>query len=264
MTPIAPDLAIVVFGVATLGWTVLPILGFGNDETLDPQRLATLPLSRRQLVSGVLAASLVGVAPLATLVALSGALRRPRAHPGVRRADRAGGRGDPALVRGRVAHARRAARADPAIAPRSRLHDPRDNAARAHAAAPRAVRGSRLTRSRLSSGRRADRRPRAATPRSPGAAPRHRTPRAGTISRRSDSSPRSAALIARAALGLGARPRTRAHEPRRTGRGARGRHEESRPGSSPGPCRSSRTTASARPQPRTCGTSHAIRAGGLR
>ncbi len=70
----APQIAIVVFGVATLGWTILPILGFGNDETLDPQRLATLPLSRRQLVSGVLSASLVGVAPLATLVALSGAL----------------------------------------------------------------------------------------------------------------------------------------------------------------------------------------------
>jgi ABC-2 type transport system permease protein len=69
----APDLAIVVFAVATLGWTVLPILGFGNDETLDPQRLATLPLSRRQLVTGVLAASLLGVAPVATLVAFSGA-----------------------------------------------------------------------------------------------------------------------------------------------------------------------------------------------
>jgi len=53
---------------------VLPILGFGNDETLDPQRLATLPLTRRQLVTGVLAASLLGVAPLATLIALSGAL----------------------------------------------------------------------------------------------------------------------------------------------------------------------------------------------
>ncbi|MGO9873621.1 MAG: hypothetical protein ACLPVY_07450 [Acidimicrobiia bacterium] len=69
----APDFAIVVFAFATLGWTVLPILGFGNDETLDPQRLATLPLSRRQLVTGVLAASVLGVAPVATLVALSGA-----------------------------------------------------------------------------------------------------------------------------------------------------------------------------------------------
>jgi ABC-2 type transport system permease protein len=71
--PTGPDLAIVVFGTATLGWTIFPVLGFGNDETLDPQRLATLPLSRRQLVSGVLAASLVGVAPLATLFAFSGA-----------------------------------------------------------------------------------------------------------------------------------------------------------------------------------------------
>jgi len=69
-----PDLAIVVFGLATLGWAIFPVLGFGTDETLDPQRLETLPLTRWQLVSGVLAASLVGVAPLATLFAFSGAL----------------------------------------------------------------------------------------------------------------------------------------------------------------------------------------------
>jgi ABC-2 type transport system permease protein len=73
-TAYAEDVAIVVFGLATLGWTIFPVLGFGTDETLDPQRLATLPLTRRQLVTGVFAASLVGVAPLATLVALSGAL----------------------------------------------------------------------------------------------------------------------------------------------------------------------------------------------
>ena len=54
-----PDLAIVVFGLATLGWTIFPVLGFGNDETLDPQRLATLPLTRLQLVTGVLTASLL-------------------------------------------------------------------------------------------------------------------------------------------------------------------------------------------------------------
>jgi ABC-2 type transport system permease protein len=72
--PTGDSVAIVVFGIATLGWTVLPILGFGNDETLDPQRLATLPLTRRQLVTGVLAASLVGVAPLATFIAFTGAL----------------------------------------------------------------------------------------------------------------------------------------------------------------------------------------------
>lgn len=70
----APDFAIVVFGLATLGWAIFPVLGFGTDETLDPQRLETLPLTRGQLVRGVLAASLVGVAPLATLIAFSGAL----------------------------------------------------------------------------------------------------------------------------------------------------------------------------------------------
>lgn len=69
-----PNVAVVVFGLATLGWTFFPILGFGNDETLDPQRLATIPLTRRQLVTGVLAASLVGVAPAATLLAFAGAL----------------------------------------------------------------------------------------------------------------------------------------------------------------------------------------------
>ena len=68
-----PDLAVVLFGLTTVGWTFFPVLGFGNDETLDPQRLATIPLTRRQLVSGVLAASLVGVAPLATLIAFCGA-----------------------------------------------------------------------------------------------------------------------------------------------------------------------------------------------
>jgi len=69
-----PNIAVIVFGLATVGWTFFPILGFGNDETLDPQRLATIPLTRRQLVTGVLAASLVGVAPLATLIAFAGAL----------------------------------------------------------------------------------------------------------------------------------------------------------------------------------------------
>ena len=102
-----PDVAVVVFGLATLGWTVFPILGFGNDETLDPQRLATLPLSRRQLVSGVLAASLVGVAPLATLVAFSGALHRLHARRRLDGPDRRRHRGIAAHVRGRVAHARR-------------------------------------------------------------------------------------------------------------------------------------------------------------
>ncbi|HEX4775341.1 MAG TPA: hypothetical protein VFW74_01080 [Acidimicrobiia bacterium] len=70
----ARDATVVLFGSVTLGWTILPILGFGTDETLDPQRLWLLPLSRRRLIGGLLVASLVGLAPVATLFGLSGAL----------------------------------------------------------------------------------------------------------------------------------------------------------------------------------------------
>ncbi len=72
--PIAPDATLVVFAAITLAWTVVPLLGFGTDETLDPQRLALLPLRRGQLLRGLLAAALVGVAPIATACALCGAL----------------------------------------------------------------------------------------------------------------------------------------------------------------------------------------------
>src|SRR5688500_2507481 len=41
-----------VFGFTALflGWLVFPLMAFGTDETLDPSRLALLPLSRRQLM----------------------------------------------------------------------------------------------------------------------------------------------------------------------------------------------------------------------
>jgi ABC-2 type transport system permease protein len=70
----ARDAVIVVFAAVTVGWTVFPLLGFGTDETLDPQRLALLPLRQGELLRGLLAASLVGVAPIATAIALSGAI----------------------------------------------------------------------------------------------------------------------------------------------------------------------------------------------
>jgi ABC-2 type transport system permease protein len=57
----------------TIGWATLPLLGFGSDETLDPTRLALLPLSRRQLMAGLIAASLVGIGPIATAAVLAGA-----------------------------------------------------------------------------------------------------------------------------------------------------------------------------------------------
>jgi ABC-2 type transport system permease protein len=70
----APDTTLVVFAAVTLAWTVVPLLGFGTDETLDPQRLALLPLRRGELLTGLLASSLTGVAPVATAVALTGAV----------------------------------------------------------------------------------------------------------------------------------------------------------------------------------------------
>lgn len=64
----------VLFGAAlTLGWVTFPLLGFGSDETLDPTRLELLPLTRRDEMTGLLAASIIGIGPLATLLALAGA-----------------------------------------------------------------------------------------------------------------------------------------------------------------------------------------------
>ena len=69
-----PAIAVIGFTGLFLGWTCLPILGFGSDETLDPSRVSLFPLTRRDLMTGLLAASFVGVAPLATLLGLSGGL----------------------------------------------------------------------------------------------------------------------------------------------------------------------------------------------
>jgi ABC-2 type transport system permease protein len=55
-----------------LGWLLLPLVFFGVDESLDPARFALLPLSRRTLVTGLLAAALVGVPTIATGLATSG------------------------------------------------------------------------------------------------------------------------------------------------------------------------------------------------
>jgi ABC-2 type transport system permease protein len=56
----------------TLGWLLLPLLYFGVDETIDPARFALLPISRRTLLRGMLAAALTSVPSAATAVALLG------------------------------------------------------------------------------------------------------------------------------------------------------------------------------------------------
>jgi ABC-2 type transport system permease protein len=59
-------------GLLVLGWLILPLVFFGVDETLDPARFALLPLRRRTLVTGMIAAALVGTPALAALIATAG------------------------------------------------------------------------------------------------------------------------------------------------------------------------------------------------
>ncbi len=68
------DLAVVLFSSLVAGWVVLPILTFSSDDLLDPSRLALLPLTRRQLLTVMGVGALVGVPPVATLLAASGLL----------------------------------------------------------------------------------------------------------------------------------------------------------------------------------------------
>ena len=52
------------------GWVTLPVIIFPLDENLDPQQLAVLPISHRQLVTGLAAASFVAPATLVPLLAI--------------------------------------------------------------------------------------------------------------------------------------------------------------------------------------------------
>src|SRR5437762_2773032 len=59
----AQPLAVLGFTGLFVAWITLPVIGFGTDETLDPARLATFPLTRRHLITGLLASSFIGIAP---------------------------------------------------------------------------------------------------------------------------------------------------------------------------------------------------------
>lgn len=56
-------LVIVTTGIV-IGWWFGPVLSGGVDETIDPARLALLPLGRREIRTGQIAAGFVGIAPL--------------------------------------------------------------------------------------------------------------------------------------------------------------------------------------------------------
>ncbi|MFI1199022.1 transporter [Streptomyces sp. BHT-5-2] len=72
--PYAGVLAVILTGLLTLGWAVMPLFFPTGDETLDPTRLVMLPLRPRPLIGALLAASLVGVGPLVTLALATAAV----------------------------------------------------------------------------------------------------------------------------------------------------------------------------------------------
>jgi ABC-2 type transport system permease protein len=68
------DLVAAIYLLWTFGWLVAPILTGGGDETLRPEHFALLPLTPRQLASGLLGASFVGVPAIVTGIAFCGLL----------------------------------------------------------------------------------------------------------------------------------------------------------------------------------------------
>lgn len=79
---LAGDAGVIVFTAAFAGWAVLPMLAFGTDETLDPARLALLPLRRRTMITGLFAAALTGIGPVVTFVVLLGVVAAAATGPG--------------------------------------------------------------------------------------------------------------------------------------------------------------------------------------
>ncbi|ASR53840.1 hypothetical protein [Cellulomonas sp. PSBB021] len=73
---------VLVGSALVIGWWFIPLLAFGVDATLDPERFATFAIPRRVLVVGLAVAALVGVpGVLSAVAALSTSLAWFR-HPG--------------------------------------------------------------------------------------------------------------------------------------------------------------------------------------
>ncbi|MDJ0342476.1 transporter [Streptomyces sp. H10-C2] len=70
----APAAAVGLAVVLILGWAVMPLFLFGGDDTLDPTRLAMLPLRPRPLIAALLVSSLLGVGPVFTIIVTAGAV----------------------------------------------------------------------------------------------------------------------------------------------------------------------------------------------
>ncbi|SDG66353.1 ABC-2 type transport system permease protein [Sinosporangium album] len=70
----AVDLVVIAFTMFWVAWAIGPLMMFGLDDTLDPSRVALLPLTTGRLAAGMFTASVTGVWPPVTLIITSGAL----------------------------------------------------------------------------------------------------------------------------------------------------------------------------------------------
>jgi ABC-2 type transport system permease protein len=66
------DVLASLYAAWAIGWILAPIALGGGDDTLRPEHFALLPIGRRKLAVGLLAASFVGVPTLVSLVAFLG------------------------------------------------------------------------------------------------------------------------------------------------------------------------------------------------
>ena len=66
------DVTVVVFSTLSVGWLLMSLLVFGVDETVDPAKFALLPVRARELLPGLLAAGLIGVPGVATVLISAG------------------------------------------------------------------------------------------------------------------------------------------------------------------------------------------------
>lgn len=72
---------VVTFTLMFAVWVFGPLLVGGVDESLDPTRLALLPLTPRELRRGLVVGSLIGTLPFGTVIALTGTVAGQPASP---------------------------------------------------------------------------------------------------------------------------------------------------------------------------------------
>ncbi|MFX4273368.1 hypothetical protein ACQBAR_01075 [Propionibacteriaceae bacterium Y1685] len=69
---IASSVTTVVFAVVTIAWILLPLLVFGQDDTVDPSRFALLPVPARALLPGLTLSAFLSIPGVATVLAALG------------------------------------------------------------------------------------------------------------------------------------------------------------------------------------------------